>query len=328
MRKLVYLLLLSIILLLTACTEQTSAGKDKMMDGTSIVNGTKVVGIINEASENQSDPASSIAVKTALDGYDEIMSEKLVSPEEMLIYIRGNIGIASPDKAANLVQRLEELQKVYIETLNEKYNDGESVQSEFAKLYIDGNIPNNPDNVKNAALRKLLTDVRNNGFKTETAEGSFFPVIDYSIYSEFQTYLPEDIVAYFSLMAVESGQKPASDGELVISWDEVVNRALTQQQFIISYNQSQKLSEVQVLYDKYISYIFGGLPNTPDFSYDTKIFSSELKTSLLTVSEKNGNTLLKKTIRDYLDVLSRSQDKLTNEVEKFRKNAAAALSKT
>ena len=86
-------------------------------------------------------------------------------------------------------------------------------------------------------------------------------------------------------------------------------------------------SEIQALYNKYVSFIFYGLPNTPDFTYETKTLDPQLKASLLSVAEKKGGTPLEKTISDYLDILSKNKYKLTDEVDQFRKNAAAALSK-
>ena len=193
--------------------------------------------------------------------------------------------------------------------------------------YESGEI--NIDSIKNESFRELLADVLRNGYKIETAEGSTYPVIDYSIYENFSSMLPEDLKSYFTLMAVESGNKPASDGGLVIGWDEVFNRAFAQEQFILKYSQSQKLNVVKELYNKYINFIFDGssLPNSEHFTYDTRTLEPRLKESLIKAAAKNGDSPLEKTIREYLEILKKNNYKPTSKVKQFRENAVSALSK-
>lgn len=259
----------------------------------------------------------------ALEGYHEIMSNDLLLPKEMLEYIRGNIGHSLESDAADLVLRLETLQKNYIDQLTEKYYSDEVARDELIKL---GTIPSTAENIQNAALRELLNDSYSNGFKTETAEGDYFPVIDYQIYRQFSEYLPNDLQEYFQLMAVESDKIPARDGSLVIDWEEVVRRSYSQQEFILNNEKSQKLADVQELFEKYVSFIFNGLPNTPDFSYETKRLDSKLREALMHIAEEKGDTPLEKKIAEYLDVLEKNGYKLNDEVKQFRSMAIADLS--
>jgi len=263
----------------------------------------------------------------SLEGYYEILSDPAIDPKDMLEYIRKNIGNSMESDAANLLLRLELRQGEYQEQLVDRYYNGDYFNSEFNSLDINDTEQNNIDNIKDSKLRELLTDIRSNGFKLVRVEGGLYPIIDYSIYNEFNQYLPEDLRSYFTLMAMDSEQIPAMDAGLVISWSELIKRALAQEQFILTYDRSQKWIEVQALFKEYVRYLFFSLPNTPDFEYETKIMDPELKKCLLDVAARKGESPLEKAITDYLDVLIKNKYKLTDEVEQFRQTAAEELSK-
>jgi len=257
-----------------------------------------------------------------LEGYQEMMSDDSLLPKDMLSYIRENIGHASESDAAGLVLRLEELQKKYLDQLTEKYISSEEIQNEFRKL---GTVPVSAEDIQNAALRELLSDAHSNGFKTDTAEADYFPVIDYQIYKQFLEYLPNDLQEYFRLMAVESDKAPARDGSLVVGWDEVIRRAYAQQQFILNFAGSRKLGDVQDLFKKYVSFIFEGLPNTPAFTYGSKKLDTKLREALGNIAGEKGDTPLEKKISGYLEILEKNDYKLNDEVERFRSKAVEDL---
>ncbi|TEB15874.1 hypothetical protein Psfp_01817 [Pelotomaculum sp. FP] len=101
--------------------------------------------------------------------------------------------------------------------------------------------------------------------------GSFccFPIIDYSFYKKFSAFVTPDLKDYIDIMAEESDQVPAKDAALVIGWDEVLRRALNQEEFINAYKDSMKVDEVRELYKKYLTFTLYGLNNTPLFSYES-----------------------------------------------------------
>jgi len=337
MKKLFFILLMIALVtaVLAACMQQTDT--DPTVIAQTAIEPENTVpnypaGQINENSSelpgnDASDSGEHSEASTGSD-YETIMADTKMSPADMLVYIRENGEKLSAGQTANLVLRLEQLQTDGLTAMTERYFDADQSELLTDKTYDFETGEINIDSIKNESLREVLADARRNGYRTETAEGSFFPVIDYSIYENFSSMLPEDLSSYFSLMAVESGNKPASDGGLVIGWDEVINRAISQEQFILKYGQSQKLNEVKELYGKYVNFIFDGssLPNAEHFTYDTKTLEPRLKESLLKAAAKNGNSPLEKTISEYLKVLKKNNYRLTAEVKQFRENAAAALS--
>lgn len=261
--------------------------------------------------------------------YDKIMADTHMSPADMLVYIRENSEKLSAEQAVNLVLKLEQLQMDGLSEMTDRYFDADQSELLTGKVYDFKTGEVHIDSIKNESLRKVLADALRNGYKTETAEASFFPVIDYSVYENFRSMLPEDLNSYFSLMAIESGNKPANDGGLVIGWDEVLKRAIAQEQFILKYSQSKKLNEVKELYGKYINFIFDGssLPNAEHFTYDTKTLEPRLRESLERAAAKDGDSPLEKAISEYLEVLKKNNYKLTAEVKQFRENTVTALGK-
>lgn len=262
-----------------------------------------------------------------LEGYYEMMSDTSLKPKDMLAYMKKNINHSIESDAANLALQLESLQKDYMNQLANRFYNQDFIKSEFEKLYKKNTMLTDFDDIKDITLKELLIDIRDNGYKLISIEGGQDIIIDYSIYNDFNLYLPEDLASYFTIMAAESDQVPAMDAALVIKWEEVVRRALAQEQFLLLHYKSQKWIEMQALYKRYISFVFLGLPNTPGYTFGTKIINPELKKSLMKVAEGKYNTQLEKAISGYLKVLSKNKYTFTKEVEQFRENAAAALIK-
>lgn len=319
MKKIISLLLAAMLVLLAACSGQTDKNQ------TDIEKTGTIIADSNGEAENNDGSSEGKAGDGLSADYEKVISDAALSPADLLEYIRENAERATAEETAGLLLRLEQLQKGGLEAMTDRYSANDSFQTELLEIY---NFEANTVDINKAeteSLKELLKAVQDGGYKTETAEASFFPVIDYSIYTEFTGKLQEDLKAYFEIMAAESSQAPAKDGSLVIGWDEVIHRALAQQQFILTYEDSGRLQEVKELYSKYTAFIFGGLPNTPDFMHDTKILSPGLKQSFTDIAAQKGVTPLEKKIGAYLDILEKNEFKLTDEVKQFRDNAVSSI---
>jgi hypothetical protein len=155
----------------------------------------------------------------------------------------------------------------------------------------------------------------------ETAEGTFFPIMDYEFLKKYSPYASDDIKEYINIMAVESNKVPAKDAALVIGWDEVVERALAQQAFIEKYGSSDKVEAVKELNKRYLTFMLYGLNNTPLFSYEDKTMNKEAKEAYQNAIKDNKDNALIKTLSSYMELLEKSGYKFTEEADKFRKAA-------
>ncbi len=331
-------IILTTALLLSAATLSACSGRNGSELNVSEQNGSNIINVTYEAmpdggtgiakdgnNESGSTTVNDSSSKDIKEEVDALLSDSALKPAELLKFVRENINALSKEDAGRLLLHLEKLQNSGISAMTDRY-DAESFQNELLSLLDLKTGVLEEDEIKDTKLIDLLAEARDNGYRTETAEGSFFPVIDYSVYLEFTKNLPEDLKAYFTIMAVESGKAPAKDAELVIGWDEVIARALEQQKFLSSYGQAQKAEDIKPLYSKYVSFIFNGLPNTPGFDQKTGVMSPDLRESLKEAAENGGDTRLEKALKDYAVLLEKNKYKLTDEVAKFREKAIAELS--
>ena len=68
-------------------------------------------------------------------------------------------------------------------------------------------------------------------------------------------------------------------------------------------------------------FILYGLNNTPLFSYDTKTMNPEAKEVYIKAVKDNADSELIKFLGGYMEILEKSDYKLSEEADKFRKNA-------
>lgn len=153
----------------------------------------------------------------------ENMINKEINISEYISFVDENIELLSQENATKLIIKLEELQKDYLNQLEDKYYTTENQTILFEAFEPEFDLKKlKSENMENAEVKALLKETEELGYKVETAEGSFFPIIDYGFYEKYSVYVTEDMKDYINIMAVESDKTPAKDAALVISWDELL----------------------------------------------------------------------------------------------------------
>jgi hypothetical protein len=234
-------------------------------------------------------------------------------------FIDKNISKASKENAAIMLSRLEEVQKKDLPKLDEKYYD-EAIQTELQKVYKPDFDLNKLDEIQDAELKDLLIETRDMGYKVETAEGMYFLVMNYEFYKKYSPYVTEDISEYIEIMARESNVTPIKDAALVIDWNEIVKRAMAQEQFIKTYESSAKFDAIKELQKRYLTFMLYGSNNTPLFSYDTNVMQPEAVDTYLSAVKANKESETMQMLGKYLDILSKTDYKFSDEADKFRKD--------
>ncbi len=239
---------------------------------------------------------------------------------EVIQFMDDNISKVSPENVSVMILALEDLQMNDLPTFEQKFTSGEELQVKLREL-LKGNVDEiKIENIDDAEIKSLLEETKNNGYKIETAEGYYFPIIDYQFYKTFTPKATEEIQDYFDIMAVESNQVPAKDGALMVSWDEIVERALAQEAFLKQYPNSERLDEITELYKRYEMFTFFGLNNTPLFSYDTKKIDTEAKSVYMDTVSRGIESNYTEMLKNFLEFLAKNNDTLNNEVDAFRKD--------
>ena len=239
---------------------------------------------------------------------------------EAIKYLNANMYAVGSYRATIMTLKLENLHKAALPAWESKFSTS-NVQRKLTAIYKAGaSMKTLADATEDLTLRTLLKSASENGYKLETAEGTFFPVIDYEAYRKYKLYVAEDISAYISIMATESGLPSSKDNGLVIGWTDVAVRALSQEQFIQNHPKSNRISAVKSLYSIYVNNTFYGQNNTPLFHYDNLEMDLEAQkaySSILTKNKDNSPFLQK--LDGFMKLMKDKDYKLTDEVEQYRK---------
>ena len=249
------------------------------------------------------------------------VTQKDTSVEEVANFINNNISSVSKEDAAKMVDEFEKKQKNDLPQFEDMFNkDGiqNKINSEYKAITAQSDI-------KDTQLKELLAKTKNSGYKVETAEGFFFPIINYGFYKNFSSYVTPDMKDYIDIMAEESNKVPAKDAALVIAWDEVLKRALNQEKFIDTHKDSMKVNEIKQLNKKYVTFALYGTNNSPLFSYDSKTLNPKAKEVYLNAVKNAGNSEFLKGLAGFLDVVKNNNYMLTDEVIKYRDNVSKKL---
>ncbi|HEY9059886.1 MAG TPA: hypothetical protein VIO64_05180 [Pseudobacteroides sp.] len=244
---------------------------------------------------------------------------KSSSISDVAKFVDGNIEFVSTSDAVLMAIEFEKAQKAYLPKLEEKYYKGD-IQVKFGKEYSKDFDINKIYETKDSVLKKLLDETKAGGYRVETAEGMFFPTINYEFYKKYKPYLTLDLKEYVDIMATESNKVPAKDAALVIGFDEVLRRAQVQGEFINRFKDSAKQNDVKELYKKYVIFSLFGCNNTPLFSYDTKMMAEKTRAVYKEFAASNPGDSFAEVIKGFMDVVERSNYKLTDLVEKYRNN--------
>lgn len=248
--------------------------------------------------------------KVIMDNFYTLFQKRDDALPALIRYIDENIASVSKPEATAMVIELEKVQKENLLNLQEEFEDNELLQKALSSQHING--------IENKETKALLAETLSSGFKIETAEGVYFPVIDYSAYKKYRSAVTPDIAAYIDIMSIESDKTPSKDAALMISWSEVLKRAIIQEQFISHYSNSAKVEDVRQLLKHYTIFALYGTNNTPLFSYDTKQMVPEAKETYLAASLDTAHGSFSKIIKEYLTVLKRNDYQLTSEVQEHR----------
>lgn len=247
------------------------------------------------------------------------------APSEAHSFIEGNIEKVSKEDASIMVQDFEALQNKYQPQLNEEFFESEDVQLQLLESGLFEFDYESVDQIQDERSKDLLLKTMDNGFKVETAEAQFFPVIDYSFYKKYSEYVTDDIKEYIEIMAADSDDAPIKDAAIVIGWDEVANRTAAAEDFLSTYPDSPKYDEMKQLYLQYADFLLFGSANTPAFDFSSNVLRPELQKSYEDLIQQNPDSKLSADLKIYYDVLQENEFILTDESEKAREELSAKI---
>lgn len=265
---------------------------------------------------------STVNKETAImDEFNKMAQKRDITAGELIKYINETISLVSQQNASAMLITLEKQQQLQLVKMQDNYADDQILQEKLAKDY-QGNLTEQYINeLSDKPQKELLQETNNSGFKIETAEGFYFPVINYSLYKQYRRNVTPDIAAYIDIMAMESDKMPVKDAALRIGWDEILKRASNQEQFIKQYGSSAKAEDVKLLLKKYFVFALYGANNTPLFRYEDNKMAPEAKIAYEKIIWNNKDGIFSKSMAEYLAVIKQNDYTLSKEVESYRKKA-------
>lgn len=263
----------------------------------------------NETDENETDK------ENIMEEFNHLTSGE-ASLKEIAAFMNENIANVTQEETSEMILKFEELHSNRREKEDERYLS-EEIQKGFNELGAEGIDINLVDAIKDEEFKKLVIESRENGYKIETAEGYYYPVIDYSFYKQFSSYATPEIRDYIDIMTVESDQVFAKDAALMIAWDEVVNRTISIEKYLTQYPESKKAEYMKQLYNNYVFITLHGLNNTPLFDYSTEKIAEDAKNAYSTALTQSNDSKFLKILGEFMTLVDKNDDKRTDEVESF-----------
>lgn len=161
------------------------------------------------------------------------------------------------------------------------------------------------------AVRQTITDHFAGGYKLQTVEGMIFPIVDYGKVSKYAADVTEPMGEYLKLLAMESDARMASDGGLVITWDELAERAVAYEAYFKQYTDTPESAKIKEQYEnRYLPTYFNGLVNTPIYDYDTFKLHNEVKASYENTIKKYPDSETAKLAQQFMDILKKTDWKV------------------
>lgn len=213
-----------------------------------------------------------------------------VPADELFESLKNRIGEVPPAEADDFIRTLEAYYELNLPAVEKKFED-DQLQQELSTLdwpFTEEQIPNISDDKARLLVKQALAG----GYKLEITEGYVFPIVDYSMLLSFGEQVTTSMKTYLELMALESNEKTASDGGLVISLDELSRRTLAAESYVVTFPETAERKKAEDRFIQYLSYYLIGLNNTPIFDYETFIVLPEVKIQYEQMATSHSGTVV------------------------------------
>ncbi len=236
------------------------------------------------------------------------LTSKATDAVQLIDFLDANIAHVDQQTADAMFLALDLFYEQTLEkSQNGYYKDG--VQEKLTAI----DYPIDVDKITDESIKKLVANSIAGKYKLEAVEGTIFPIVDYEALKVYMEYLTEPLQGYLDIMAEESSNKTAADGSIVISLDELAERALATEEYILRYPDGAKTATLKNRYINGYLYLYVlGAPNTPLYNFETFGLSEDFRKSYERTVQEYPNTITGTIIAEYLTVLNQQKDKIFN----------------
>ena len=122
-----------------------------------------------------------------MDEFETVAARDIVGVSHIVDFMDKNIDLVNAEHASGMILKLEEKQKEYMFVLEQTFYTEEMQEKFWEEDDFEKNL-NNPEELSDPDLKELVAGFVQDGFKIGRAEGSYFPIIDYSYYNKYKRY--------------------------------------------------------------------------------------------------------------------------------------------
>ncbi|OAS87093.1 MULTISPECIES: hypothetical protein [Metabacillus] len=269
--------------------------------------------IVVEKFEERKSYESQAELTNYMERVKEIITSRVSMPHEEYKLMKkavDNGEAISDSQLYGYIDKLDMLHEQFYEQWIKMYQSNQYTMTDI-ESYLEelntGNIKNgNQDYIE---LTKTLTAYGYYFFNDGEGTINFAP--NYlKIHNQLEKSLKEDAKVY---LKIKSEKKALSDGALAINHDELGERLLEIEDFVLNNPSSPKVDEFKVQYRLYIDFYLKGTNNTLLVSDNGKI-KDEVKINFETLITENEYSETAKIVKGFYNKLKENQFTLTNEL--------------
>ena len=316
MRRKKYVLLIIALLmigLITSCNmKKKSNGQVKPADN---------------ASEQSAELKKNEAEKVMVNYKALLLQNK--EPFEIVKFIDENIAKVDQNDAVNMIEEFLNVQEKFIQGYTDEISKDDR-QSLIFKVCSEPEFDFKKINeIKDEELKNLLTKIIDGKYKLVNIEGSCYPIIDYEAIGKYNKYLTDEMKGYIDIKAKESNEPSMMDAALVISWDELANRMLGVEKYLVKYPEGIKEEELTRLYGNYLVVYLSGTDNSPIYNYETKKIFDDVLNSYKKLVATNKGTITGDTVKKYIELIANNKniidENVTSKIIELHNEAIARI---
>lgn len=261
-------------------------------------------------------------------------------PYVLIKVIDENIKEVREREATEMIVKLEEIQKDYVERYTEELftegyqmellslseiNQSKEEKEDSQYLFFDEKIL---DGIKNGDLKELVQELKDGKYKLINQEGVFYPIIDYERLKDYDEYISEEIIEYIHIKAKDSSIPTVLDAEIKISFEELSEKLIKVEKYIDRYPLSEKQDELLNLYESYLHLYLVGTDNTLIYEEETEKIKDDVWNSYQkTIDKKDTKTA--QIVAEYKDIIKENKNKIDSRIlfkgEILKKQAISEL---
>lgn len=295
--KLMLIGLLAVTVVVAGCTKSEEAPDPGNGEEPGVVEETPEEPVIEETAEEK------LAQEWAT------LKEEATEAAELIAFVDDRLSEATQEQADGMIR---DVFAFYEQDLS--YSQEQFFSQDMQPVLTDVQLPVTEDNVAEVpdeTVRKLISSKLKGNYKFIVTEGSFFPIVDYGAFQAYEEAISYDLLAYINLKAMESDEVSASDGGLIIGWDELARRLLTAEDYLKLYASSPEADEVRDIYlNDYLPKYMYGLNNTPNFDFETMQVTADAKASYEATAAEHPDSVTGQLVQGFLDVLEETDGQL------------------